>query len=69
MQKSIAVKEIKLKCPSDGTLMKKCHNDLLIIDKCPKCQGIWLDKGELEDLEELSRSKGASSAYMIGAMF
>jgi len=21
------------------------------VDKCPECEGIWLDKGELEDIQ------------------
>ena len=25
------------------------------IDKCPKCEGVWLDKGELEELAEKER--------------
>ena len=26
------------------------------IDKCPKCEGIWLDRGELEQLAEKDRT-------------
>lgn len=38
-----------------------CHVDLLLadrqgieIDYCPKCRGIWLDRGELDKLIERS---------------
>ena len=41
-----------------------CTVDLLMadrqgveIDYCPKCRGIWLDRGELEKLVELSAAK------------
>ncbi len=38
------------KCPRDGTsLVAKEHNHVTI-DQCPTCDGIWLDKGELEIL-------------------
>lgn len=36
------------KCPRDGsTLVVKTSNHVTI-DQCPTCEGIWLDKGELE---------------------
>jgi hypothetical protein len=41
-----------------------CNVDLLMfekqgveIDNCPKCRGIWLDRGELEKLIEKSNSE------------
>jgi hypothetical protein len=38
------------KCPRDGaTLVAKTSNHVTI-DQCPTCEGIWLDKGELEIL-------------------
>ena len=37
----------------------KCHADLMITDRqgieidfCPKCRGVWLDRGELDKLIE-----------------
>ena len=40
------------KCPIDGADMKKeCYEDI-IIDRCPKCNGIWLDGGELEAIKK-----------------
>ncbi|MBN8569003.1 MAG: zf-TFIIB domain-containing protein [Ignavibacteria bacterium] len=40
-----------------------CNEQLLILDKqgieidyCPKCRGIWLDRGELEKIIERSNS-------------
>ena len=46
-----------------------CHVTLLMadrqgveIDYCPKCRGIWLDRGELEKLVDLSISNGSSKS-------
>jgi Zn-finger nucleic acid-binding protein len=39
-----------LQCPKcDGTLMEIDY-DVVKIDRCEKCNGIWLDAGELEQL-------------------
>ena len=40
----------ELKCPSCGATLVKIERDEIIIDKCPECLGIWLDKGELDKL-------------------
>jgi Zn-finger nucleic acid-binding protein len=29
--------------------------EVVVIDVCPTCNGVWLDKGELEKLTELER--------------
>ena len=43
------------KCPRCGIdLTERDHNGAKI-DQCPKCGGMWLDKGELEVIEELDR--------------
>jgi hypothetical protein len=40
----------RLKCPKcDGTLIETSFENVQI-DRCDKCQGIWLDAGELESL-------------------
>ncbi len=49
-------------CPVDGEMMKKDIAHMLVIDRCPKCQGIWLDGGELE------RIKGGVEANALMAM-
>lgn len=35
-------------CPIDGTTMSKAIAHAIVIDRCPQCQGVWLDGGELE---------------------
>ncbi len=42
-----------MKCPKDkNELIKELYEDCVEVDKCPTCQGIWLDEGELEIIEE-----------------
>ena len=38
-------------CPIDGTQMGKEIAHMLVVDRCPACQGVWLDGGELERLK------------------
>jgi|ERR1043166_1598094 DNA-directed RNA polymerase subunit RPC12/RpoP len=47
------------KCVVDGSDMKKqLVEDLFIIDRCPSCGGVWLDKGELEIIEKKAKDEG-----------
>lgn len=41
-----------MKCPIDGTTLVMSERGGVEIDYCPKCRGIWLDRGELEKLIE-----------------
>ena len=43
--------EIPRKCPIDGNLMQKEVSHMIVIDRCPKCAGVWLDGGELERMK------------------
>lgn len=45
-----AGREERVVCRHDGTLMEKEVLEDLIVDRCPKCGGVWLDGGELEIL-------------------
>ncbi len=38
------------KCPRCGVAMVAKESRHVTIDQCPSCEGIWLDKGELEIL-------------------
>lgn len=47
----------KLPCPRCLTVLKEMNlvaDDDLRIDHCPRCQGIWLDKGELKRVEKIA---------------
>ena len=54
--------EVERPCPVDGSTMKKEIAHMLVIDRCPTCQGVWLDGGELEKI------KGGVEANALMAM-
>ena len=45
-----------IKCPLCNLDMRSFMVQNVEIDKCPKCEGIWLDRGELEQLAEKDRT-------------
>ena len=53
-----------MNCPKCGNPMRERERDIgegttreiVVIDVCPNCGGIWLDKGELEKLTAFERS-------------
>ena len=57
------------KCPVDGTDMKKrLIADVVVIDACTKCGGLWFDKGELEVIERKSREAGWNEGFFLSIM-
>ena len=50
---AVGVTESTRKCPLDGTTMRAhefAEHTNIRIDQCPNCQGIWLDRDELEQI-------------------
>ena len=47
-------KEETRTCPADQTEMNKIFIKNVMIDKCPKCKGIWLDGDELNLLNNMA---------------
>ncbi len=43
-----------MKCPIDNETLVITTREGIEIDYCPKCRGIWLDRGELDKLIERS---------------
>lgn len=41
-----------MNCPIDNNLLSITHRDNIEIDYCPKCRGVWLDRGELDKIIE-----------------
>lgn len=41
-----------MNCPIDGTELRLSDRQGIEIDYCPKCRGVWLDRGELDKLIE-----------------
>lgn len=42
-------------CPNCQTEMKEINRQGVLIDICAQCHGVWLDRGELNKLLEVSR--------------
>ncbi len=43
-----------MKCPIDQTDLVMADRSGVEIDYCPKCRGVWLDRGELDKIIERS---------------
>ena len=55
--------DTSLRCPGCGSGMVEVESDTVLIDVCTSCNGLWLDKGELELLGgKLPPHKGVESA-------
>lgn len=54
-----------MQCPIDGTQLVMADRAGVEIDYCPKCRGVWLDRGELDKIIE--RSGAAPSPAQYGA--
>ena len=51
-------------CPNDNSTMQTVERAGVQFDMCPTCRGVWLDRGELENL----MAAGAQSAPQAGAV-
>ena len=45
-----------MKCPLDNSDLVMTERQGIEIDYCPKCRGVWLDRGELDKIIEGSAS-------------
>ena len=43
-----------MNCPIDNTNLKTIDKEGVKIDYCPTCNGVWLDRGELDKIIERS---------------
>ncbi|MFC4351710.1 zf-TFIIB domain-containing protein [Fodinicurvata halophila] len=43
-----------MQCPIDGEQLVMTERSGVEIDYCPKCRGVWLDRGELDKIIERS---------------
>ncbi|MDQ3992133.1 MAG: zf-TFIIB domain-containing protein [Actinomycetota bacterium] len=37
-----------MRCPVDGSRLVQTERSEILIDACPECRGVWLDRGELD---------------------
>ena len=51
-------------CPADGESLTKEVAHMLVIDRCPKCKGVWLDGGELERIQSSTQDEAIRSMAM-----
>jgi len=51
-----------MKCPLDGTELVMTDRTGVEIDYCPRCRGVWLDRGELDKIIERSMGLSPSMA-------
>ena len=51
-----------MQCPIDGTSLVIADRSGVEIDYCPKCRGVWLDRGELDKIIDRSLSDVAPPA-------
>jgi uncharacterized protein len=49
-----------MRCPSCNSRLVEVERSEVLIDACPQCRGIWLDRGELDKI--LAKDRAMSSA-------
>lgn len=55
-----------MKCPKCGAGLKEEARGDVHVDVCPDCQGMWLDAGELELMQKMSKSSGGFISSFFG---
>jgi Zn-finger nucleic acid-binding protein len=48
-----------MRCPSCGTRLVELERSEVLIDACPECRGVWLDRGELDRILDRERRVAA----------
>lgn len=52
-----------MQCPIDRTELVMSERQGIEIDYCPKCRGVWLDRGELDKIIERSADEALPAQY------
>jgi len=52
-----------MNCPICNVTLVISEKQGIEIDYCPKCRGVWLDRGELDKIIERSTSGGQNQYY------
>ena len=53
-----------MRCPVDNELLVRADRSGVEIDYCPKCRGVWLDRGELDKI--IDRASPAAPTVAAG---
>lgn len=48
-----------MQCPTHGSQLVMSERAGIEIDYCPRCRGVWLDRGELDKIVERSNAQAA----------
>ncbi|WP_183754682.1 zf-TFIIB domain-containing protein [Pseudochelatococcus contaminans] len=54
-----------MQCPVDNQTLMMTERNGVEIDYCPKCRGVWLDRGELDKILERSSQPPQQAAQFI----
>lgn len=54
-----------MKCPVDGETLLVAERSGVEIDYCPKCRGVWLDRGELDKIIDKAASMMAPADPVV----
>ena len=63
-----AESEAARQCPVDGSQMGKEIIQTIVVDRCPSCQGVWLDGGEFDTIKRGIQA-GTASELMRGMVY
>jgi uncharacterized protein len=55
-----------MQCPVDGETLVMSDRNGVEIDYCPKCRGVWLDRGELDKI--IDRAGGPAPQPAAGRL-
>ena len=62
-----AAREESRLCPVDGSAMAKSIIYNVVVDRCPDCNGVWLDGGELEVIQSTtSQHADFATGFVLG---
>ena len=57
-----------MRCPNCGNRLVEVERSEILIDACPSCRGVWLDRGELDKIlvreRELASGQGADDDFL-----
>jgi uncharacterized protein len=52
------VRRLKMQCPVCDEKLREVEKYGVMVDICPGCKGVWLDRGELEKIVQLEERGG-----------
>jgi hypothetical protein len=69
-EEAAGLKELHwMRCPKCGQQLEAFQHHNIALDKCSGCEGVWLDKGELESLVNLEVEERSTFFHTIKSIF